>query len=169
MTGFKNIFLCAITICIISNCTTNKTFTEIDQDTRQVEVFNQNKKLVKTYYQKFNSKVAKWLNVTCVFANNKLSKKKLNDLDACKFTSLSNSIISNKNRETDQNFANKNLTGDNKYQNNQSNNLNENQNNNLNGNQSENFNNEGQFQNPEEFTEENHGQEFENCNDPQKC
>ena len=154
MIRFKNIILCVGMILFLSNCTTNKTFTKIGEDIRQVDVFNQNKKLVKTYYQKFNSNVTEWLNVTCVFTNNKINRNKLENLDECKFTNLSMSIIHNKNKQTNQNSS-KNETSD--YDNSQNNNSNEND------------NNEGQSNNPGMLPQENHNQEFEKCNDPTKC
>ena len=161
MIRLRNFFFFTIIFFIISSCTTNTTYTKKSQDIRQVDVFNQNKKLVKTYYQKFNSKVAKWLNVTCVFTNNKVNRNKLRNLDECKFTNLSKSIINNKNKETDQNFSNKDFTTNNNDYNNQNESLNENEN--------ENLNDENQSHNPGELPEENHSQQFENCNDPRNC
>ena len=36
-----NIFLCASLFFVISNCTSNKKYTRLSEDFRQVEVFNQ--------------------------------------------------------------------------------------------------------------------------------
>ena len=154
MIRFKNIILCVGMILFLSNCTTNKTFTKIGEDIRQVDVFNQNKKLVKTYYQKFNSKVAEWLNVTCVFTNNKINSNKLVYFDECKFTNLSKSIIHNKDKETNETLS-KNETF--KYNGSQNNNSNEND------------NNDGELNNPGILPQENHNQDFNKCNDPTKC
>ena len=162
---FNRLFFFAL-VLMLTNCSTNKTFTILDKDFRKVEVFNQNKELVRTYYQKFNSKVTDWLNVTCVYANNKINENKLESQEKCRFTNISNSIINNRNNENDENLSSNNSSGyDNdsskidESQNNQNNNLN----------QDENNTNEGQPNDPGELPEANNGQNFENCNDPQKC
>ena len=166
MISFFNRLIFFFLVLTLTNCSTNKTVTSLDKDFRKVEIFNQNKELVRTYYQKFNSKVADWLNVTCVYANNKINKKKIENQENCRFTNISNSIINNRNNENDENLYSNNSSGyDNdsskidESQNNQNNNLN----------QDENNNNEGQPNNPGELPEANNGQNFENCNDPQKC
>ncbi len=162
---FNRLFFFAL-VLMLTNCSTNKTFTILDKDFRKVEVFNQNKELVRTYYQKFNSKVTDWLNVTCVYANNKINKKKLDNQEKCRFTNISNSIINNRNNENDENLSSNNSSG---YDNGSSkiDGSQNNQNNNLN--QDENNTNEGQPNDPGELPEANNGQNFENCNDPQKC
>ena len=162
---FNRLFFFAL-VLMLTNCSTNKTFTILDKDFRKVEVFNQNKELVRTYYQKFNSKVTDWLNVTCVYANNKINKKKLENQENCRFTNISNSIINNRDNENDENLYSNNSSG---YDNGSSkiDGSQNNQNNNLN--QDENNTNEGQPNDPGELPEANNGQNFENCNDPQKC
>ncbi len=166
MISFFNRLIFFLLVLTLTNCSTNKTFTSLDKDFRKVEIFNQNKELVRTYYQKFNSKVADWLNVTCVYANNKINKKKLENQENCRFTNISNSIINNRNNENDENLYSNNSSG---YDNGSSkiDGSQNNQNNNLN--QVENNINESQPNNPGELPEANHGQSFENCNDPQKC
>ena len=166
MISFFNRLIFFLLVLTLTNCSTNKTFTILDKDFRKVEVFNQNKELVRAYYQKFNSKVADWLNVTCVYANNKLNKKKLENQEKCRFTNISNSIIHNRNKESDENFSSNNSSG----YNNGSSKIDENQNNqNDNSNQDKNNIDEGQLNNPGELPEANNGQNFENCNDFQKC
>ena len=162
---FNRLFFLAL-VLTLTNCSTNKSFTILDKDFRKVEVFNQNKELVKTYYQKFNSTVSDWLNVTCVYAKNKINKKKLENHEKCRFTNISNSIINNRNDESDENFSSNNSSEYNKG----SSMIEESQNNqNNNSNQDEKNINEGQSNNPAELPEANNGQNFENCNDPQKC
>ena len=94
-----------VLVLTLTNCSTNKNFTILDKDFRKVEIFNQNKELVRTYYQKFNSKVTDWLNVTCVYANNKINNKRLENKEKCRFTNISNSIINNRNKESNENFS----------------------------------------------------------------
>ena len=155
-----------VLVLTLTNCSTNKNFTILDKDFRKVEIFNQNKELVRTYYQKFNSKVTDWLNVTCVYANNKINNKRLENKEKCRFTNISNSIINNRNKESNENFS---INNSSKYDNGSSK-IDESQNNqNNNSNQDEKNINEGQSNNPAELPEANIGQNFENCNDPQKC
>ena len=166
MISFFNRLIFFLLVLTLTNCSTNKTFTTLDKDFRKVDVFNQNKEVVRTYYQKFNSKVSDWLNVTCVYAYNKINKKILENQEKCRFTNISNSIINNRNNESDENFSSNNSSG---YDNDSSK-IDNNQNNqNNNSNQDENNINEGQPNNPGELPEANNGQNFENCNDPQKC
>ena len=166
MISFFNRLIFFLLVLTLTNCSTNKTFTTLDKDFRKVDVFNQNKEVVRTYYQKFNSKVSDWLNVTCVYAYNKINKKILENQEKCRFTNISNSIINNRNKESNENFS---INNSSKYDNGSSK-IDESQNNqNNNSNQDENNINEGQPNNPGELPEANNGQNFENCNDPQKC
>ena len=166
MISFFNRLIFFLLVLTLTNCSTNKTFTTLDKDFRKVDVFNQNKEVVRTYYQKFNSKVSDWLNVTCVYAYNKINKKILENQEKCRFTNISNSIINNRNDESDENFSSNNSSEYNKG----SSMIEESQNNqNNNSNQDEKNINEGQSNNPAELPEANIGQNFENCNDPQKC
>ena len=95
MPNYIKFFFCAALFFIISNCTSNKTYTRLSQDFRQVEVFNQDKKKVKTYYQLFNKKTYHWLDVTCNF-----KKKDFIRRENCELTQLSKSFIKNQENLT---------------------------------------------------------------------
>ena len=101
MPNYIKFFFCAALFFIISNCTSNKTYTRLSQDFRQVEVFNQDKKKVKTYYQLFNKKTYHWLDVTCNF-----KKKDFIRRENCELTQLSKSFI--KNQESKNTLAKSN-------------------------------------------------------------
>ena len=130
----------------------NKTITNLPSDFRQINLLDKNKDVVKTYYQSFNDQIYEWINISCEF-----TKKKFKNINDCKFTEISKSILKKyKHSESPQNsnIDISNSNNDMGQSNNQGNQLN-NPSNPLEG-------NPGQ-------APANPGQTPENCNDPQKC
>ena len=145
------ILSCFITSLMLVGCS-NKTIANLSSDFRQIDLLDKNKDVVKTYYQSFNDQIYEWINISCEF-----TKKKFKNIDDCKFTEISKSILKKyKNSESPQNSNIDSLNSNNDMG--QSNNQ---------GNQLNNLSNPPEG-NPGQ-TPANPGRTPENCNDPQKC
>ena len=145
------ILSCFITSLMLVGCS-NKTVTNLSSDFRQIDLLDKNKDVVKTYYQSFNDQIYEWINISCEF-----TKKKFKNINDCKFTEISKSILKKyKQSESPQN-SNINTSNSNNDMG-QSNNQ---------GNQLNNPSNPPEG-NPGQ-TPGNPGQTPENCNDPQRC
>ena len=145
------ILSCFITSLMLVGCS-NKSVTNLSSDFRQIDLLDKNKDVIKTYYQSFNDQIYEWINISCEF-----TKKKLKNINDCKFTDISKSILKKyKHSESPQNsnIDTSNSNNDIGQSNNQGNQLN-NPSNPPEG-------NPGQ-------APANPGQTPENCNDPQKC
>ena len=140
-----------ITSLMLVGCS-NKSVTNLSSDFRQIDLLDKNKDVVKTYYQSFNDQIYEWINISCEF-----TKKKLKNINDCKFTDISKSILKKyKHSESPQNsnIDTSNSNNDIGQNNNQGNQLNNPSN------------------SPEGIPGQapaNPGQTPENCNDPQKC
>ena len=153
MFQYLKITLSIIIFILVANCTANKSYTNITKNLRQVDIINNNKQIVKTYYQSFNSKIYEWFVVTCDFSN-----KKFYNIDYCKLTSPSKLLIKNKETNDISYASNGNISQKNNNLYNYKNSNNNKNNNNDNKNIDQNF-----------LPGDNPTPGFDNCNDPQKC
>ncbi len=136
----------------------NKTVTNLSGYFRQIDLLDKNNKVVKTYYQSFNNQIYEWINISCEFA-----KKNFKKIDDCKFTEITKLNLKKNKEGVSPQISNNVVSNSNTLisgNNNQGNNQPTNQPNNTKEPAEENFNNPPQ---------ENMGQEFENCDDPQRC
>ena len=142
---------------VLSNCSTKQTFTKLSKNLRQIDIISyEDKEVVKTYYQGFNERIYEWVDVTCDFIQTRFGLRRI---DNCTLTKLSKSLIKNKESKTDSEVAKRSELNQEKSELTQEN-YSSNENENLEQNQS---NTPGQLPN------EIQGQDFEECNDPQKC
>ena len=135
---------------ILPNCSTKQSFTSVSKDLRQIDIISyEDKKVVKTYYQAFNKKIYEWVNVTCVLMQKRIEIK---DIDDCSLTKLSKLLIQNKESGDDTKISENSET----IISNNSNKENEKSENN-------------QPNLPGQTPDEIQNQDFNECNDFQKC
>ena len=160
MFKYLKITVSIIIFILVANCTANKSYTNITKNLRQVDIINNNKQIVKTYYQSFNRKIYEWLVVTCDF-----SIKRFYNIDSCELTNPSKLLIKKKENNDTSYASNNNISQKNNNSHNYKN-SNDNKNNN---NENENNNNDNENNDNNSLPGDNPNQGFDNCNDPQKC
>ncbi|MDA9682980.1 hypothetical protein N9U23_03740 [Candidatus Pelagibacter sp.] len=146
------IILFVITSIILVSCS-NKKVTNLSNDFRQIDLLNKNKVVVKTYYQSFNNQIYDWINVSC-----NVLKKTLKEIYDCRLTEVSKTILKRNKEGNPQQISNADTAN--------SNNSIEQNNNQKKQSSVPNFPAEENFSTPPEQILNN---QFENCNDPEKC
>ena len=135
---------------MLPNCSTKQSFISLSKDLRQIDIISyEDKKVIKTYYQTFNKKIYEWVNVSCEFIQTRFETKEIKD---CSLTKLSKLLIKKKesvselvvSKNTELNIS-KNVSKESEKT------------------------EDNQPIEPDQLPNEIESQDFDECNDPQKC